>query len=452
MPLRSINTILHQLLGKDLDTKIKTYFLSGAYKSILAQGAITLLTFFTALFIARVTGDKGFGIYTTVFNWVSIIAVAAVVGLDDLILKQLPIYEAQNDKSKIKGLLIWTNFIGFLGGIGGGLALLFLAYYTSIHGLSEYAEHYLWAVWVIPLFAIMHINQATLRAFKFFGWGQFAEKIVQPLAFFVLLIAFYFFQNAHLTDKDAILTRTLSFVITAIAALYLMWKYIPQHKEPIQPQYETKKWWGSCRYFAITSLLYILNTRMDILFLGLYQVPEEQIAYYNAALKLSDMGLIPYAILYTVTAPMYSQLYSTQKMDELQLFFTKTTRLAFGIVLFILLFLIIWGKWFLGLFGESFQGAYPILLILCVVKLVHVFVGPVNYLMMMVNLEKEATFALVLSVLITAILHVLWIPLHGALGAAFASLLGLLAFEILVCWFTYKKSGIVPTIFGRLRK
>jgi len=66
-----INGAFQQLLGKELDAKIKNYFLTGAYKSIIMQGSIALLTFFTALFIARVTGDTGFGIYTTVFTWIS---------------------------------------------------------------------------------------------------------------------------------------------------------------------------------------------------------------------------------------------------------------------------------------------------------------------------------------------------------------------------------------------
>lgn len=451
MPLHRINTILHQILGKELDSKIKSYFLSGAYKSILAQAAITLLTFFIALFIARVTGDKGFGVYTTVFNWIGIISVVAVLGLDDLILKQLPIYNSNNEQAKTNGLLIWANKTGLIGGILGAGGLLILAYCTPIHGLCEYKTHYLWAVWAIPLFVFMHIYQATLRASKMLGWGQFAEKVVQPMAFFFLLLLFYFLQNWQLTDYDAIITRTISFVVTALCALFLVKKYLPENTAEI-PQYEISKWWGNCQYFAMTTLLYALNTRIDILFLGLYQIPEEQIAYYNAALKLSEMALIPYAILYTVTAPMYSQLYSERKMDELQLFFTKTTRLTFIIVLPILLVLILCGTFFLGLFGESFREAYPLLLILCLTKLIHVFVGPVNYLMMMVNLEKEATIALLISVFVTIVLHSFLIPIYSALGAAYATLLGLLVFEILICWFTYRKSGISPTIFGRLNK
>ncbi|BDS14185.1 flippase [Aureispira anguillae] len=445
--LKYINGILHQLLGEELDAKIKHYFLSGAYKSIFLQGAIALLTFFTGLFIARVTGDEGFGIYTTVFTWVSIVSVGATLGLDDLALKQLPIYKEKNELAKVKGLLSWANAFGGGFGVFCAIVLLIIANCTNIHGLSEYADYYFWAVWVIPLFVLMHVNQAALRGLHFFGWGQFAEKFVQPLSLFLFLVGIYCLQRFQLTDEHAIFARVLSFVVTAIAAVYLLLKYTKKYRGAVA-SYEIGLWWKSCRYFAITSLLYIINTRIDIVFLGLYQVPQAEIAYYNAALKLSDMALIPFAVLYTVTAPMFSTLYASKDMEALQLFFTKTTRLACFIITLILLVLVIGGEWFLALFGDSFRAGYPVLLILCIAKFVHVFVGPVNYLLMMVNLEKEATWGLLLSVILTIGLHLLWIPLYGIIGAGYATLVGLLLFEFLMGWLSYR-AGIIPTVLGR---
>lgn len=443
-----INVVLQQMLGKELDAKIKHYFLTGAYKSIVLQGSIALLTFFTALFIARVTGDTGFGIYTTVFTWVSIVSVGATLGLDDLVLKQLPIYHERKDVSSIRGILLWSNWLGLGTGLLCAIVLLVLANFSGIETLNRYADYFFWAVWVIPLFVLMHINQAALRGLHLFGWGQFAEKFVQPFSFFLILLLFYGMQNYELTDEHAILARTISFLITAIVALYLLFRFTTDYKIE-KASYEIKYWWSSCRYFAITSLLYIVNTRIDIIFLSLYQIPDAEIGYYNAALKLSDMALIPFAVLYTVTAPMFSSLYAKGKMDELQNFFTKTTRLACLIITMILLVLILGGEWFLALFGENFKAGYSILLILSITKFVHVFVGPVNYLLMMVNLEKEATWVLLASVLLTMGLHTLWIPLYGIEGAGYATLIGLLLFEFLVSWLAYKKAGIVPTVLGR---
>jgi len=439
-----LNKLLSSLLGKELDAKVKAYFISGAYKSILLQGAIALLTFLTTLFIARSVGDKGFGVYTIVFNWISIISVGATLGLDDLALKQFPVYKEKKAIGQAKGLLYWTNGVGAIMGIMSALCFLLVVYQLDVN----YKEYYWIAVWVIPLFSLMHINQATMRALGFIGLGQLAEKFVQPFTFLLCLVGVYFLGSSTITDGDAIGARTLSFVVTVVVALYLIWKHTGKIRQTKEAIYESKMWWKSCKYFAITSLLYILNTRLDIIFLDWYEVQEAEVAYYNAALKLSDMALIPFAVLYTVTAPMFSQLYTNKKTEELQEFFVKTTRIACLVVSSILLVLILGGELFLGLFGDSFKAGYPILLIMCLIKFIHVFVGPVNYLLMMIDLEKEAMWCLVASVGLTIILHVILIPWYGIVGASWATLGGLLCFEILVSWLAYSKGGIVPTILG----
>lgn len=439
---------LRHLMGDELDDRLKRYFLSGAYKSLLLQGAIALLTFLTALFIARTTGEEGFGIYSTVFTWITILSVGATMGLDDLALKQLPLYQAQNREDRIHGFLRWSNGWGLCSGVVVAIALLGLAYGTNIKGLSNYLEYYYWAVWVIPLFVLMHVNQAALRGLHQIGRGQFAEKVVQPLAFFILLIGWYGWQGTELTDWQAVVARLGSFIATAIVALYLLHKGTQVYRRT-SCSYEQWQWWRSCVYFGIASLLYVFHTRMDIVWLSYYETSEAQIAHYNAALKLSDLALIPFAVLYTVTAPMFSKLHAEGDKEGLQLFYTKTTRLSFGLIASILIGLLVLGSWVLGWFGPSFHQGYPILVILCGVKLLHVFVGPVNYLLMMVDLERESTWMLLVTVLVTAVLHNWWIPLYGTRGAAWGTFGGTVLFELGMVVLAYRQADIMPTILGR---
>lgn len=439
---------LRRLMGDELDDRLKRYFLSGAYKSLLLQGAIALLTFLTALFIARTTGEEGFGVYSTVFTWIAILSVGATLGLDDLALKQLPLYQARSRQDRIHGFLRWSNGWGLCSGVMVAVATLALAYGTNIKGLSNYLEYYYWAVWVIPLFVLMHVNQAALRGLHQIGRGQLAEKVVQPLAFFILLVGWYGGQSTELTDWQAVVARLGSFVVTAVAALYLLHKGTQVYRQT-SPSYEQGLWWRSCTYFGIASLLYMFHTRMDIVWLSYYETSEAQIAHYNAALKLSDLALIPFAVLYTVTAPMFSKLYAEGDKEGLQLFYTKTTRLSFGLIASILLGLLIFGSWVLGWFGPGFRQGYPILVILCGVKLLHVFVGPVNYLLMMVDLERESTWVLLVTVIVTAVLHNWWIPLYGTTGAAWGTFGGTVLFELGMVALAYRRADIMPTILGR---
>ena len=324
---KHIDKLLTRFLGEEIDMKVKNYFISGSYKSVLMQGSIALLTFLTALFIARTTGDTGFGIYTTVFTWISILSIIATLGLDDLVLKQIPVYIHQNKLDNIKGLFVWTNIIGIVVSMFVLVLFWLLIQYLPSLGLASYSGYFKWALLVVPCFVLMHTNQASLRGLKLMGKGQLAEKFVQPLFFFLVLVVVYISMHYNLTDLDAVIARTISFIIAAIVALMLLYKNIPTDVIPQSFSFESSKWFTSCRYFAIMSILYIINTRIDIVLLGYFKVGEAPIAYYNAALKLSDLALIPFAILYTVTAPMYASLYSQNKtMPELQAFFTKNIK------------------------------------------------------------------------------------------------------------------------------
>lgn len=445
---KHINNLLNKLLGKELDDKVRNYFLKGSYKSLLLQAAVSIFTFLTTIVIARIAGDKSFGIYSLVFTWVSIISIGATLGLDDLVLKQLPIYQSNNKQQKIKGLLTWVNKWGLISGSLAAFIFALIANLFTINGVSEYAYYYNIALISIPFFVLMHINQSVLRGLKFLGAGQLAEKVVQPFSFLIVLLLAYYFAKG-ITDAEIILFRVISFGLAAVVALYLLYYYLKEYRS-IKGKISSQTWFKSCKYFAFMSLLYIINTRIDIVFLGIYEVPPEQIAYYNVALKFSDIALIPFMVVCTVATPMFSKLYAEKKIKELQAFYTKTTQLACGLIAFILVVFVVWGTWFLSWYGTAFQQGYHTLIILCGIKFLHVFVGPVSYLLMMTNLEKQATYSLLVSVIITIILHMFLIPLYEIEGAAYATLIGLVVFELLLTWIAYKKAGIITTIFGRL--
>lgn len=446
--LQFLKNILHRLLGKDLDDKIRSYFLKGSFKSLFLQSALSLLTFLTTIVVAQLTGDKGFGIYSLVFTWVSIVSVAATMGLDDLVLKQLPILASKNDEKGIKSIIGWAHKRAIMAGFVVTVMYVLLTYYSGIPGLSDYAEFHYWGALSIPFFVLMHLNQASMRGLGKLGQGQLAEKVVQPL-FFLLLLLFVFILGWKITDREAIIFRALSFTVAALLAFWLLYKTIRKYiSEKVAPE-KGKLWLKSCVFFTLSSLLYIINTRIDIVFLGIYQIAPEQIAYYNVALKFSDIALIPFLVVCTVTTPMFSSLYHQGKLKDLQLLYTKVTRLTTFIISIILILFIALGPWLLTWYGKSFQAGYPVLVLLCFTKFVHVFVGPAGYLLAMIGQERAVTKALLISVLITIILQIILVPLFEIMGAAYATLGGLFVFDIVVGWVAYKKTGILVTAIGK---
>lgn len=426
-----------------MDERLKNYFLGGAYKSILIQIGLTALAFVTALLIARLTGDKGFGIYSIVFSWVMVFAVTATIGLDDLVLKELSIYKEQNNQEKINGIIIWTNLIGVASGVIFMFLLLFLSNLLT-EGLTEY---YYYAILAVPFFVLIHINQAILRAVGDLAKGQIAEKTILPLSFFIILLGSFFILD-HISDLNVILYRTIAFLIACLFALFFVGNRFRQAMHLKVVAFEHRKWFSLALVFAITSFFIIINSRIDIVLLSVFKIPESQIGYYNAAVKIADIAMLPYIVLYTVTTPVYAKLKHINDRCQLQTFFTRTTLFSFVMVSLFVFFLIASGNYLLCIFGDNFTSAYSVLILLSFSKLVHVFFGPTNYLLMMSGVEKEALGALAFSVFLSLLMFYTMIPIMGILGAAWSILVGVVIFEIILAYFTIKKLGIYPTIIG----
>ena len=442
-----ITKLLHFFLGKELDSSFKIKILIASFGSAFLQITLSLLTFLTTIAVARISGDKGFGIYSLVFTWISIVSSVALVGLDDLAIKQISIFKSKNQLPEIKSFILWGSKISLISSIFIFIIYVISCNFLPLPGVEEYKDFHLIAACSIPFFVIIYFFQSVLKGLGFINIGQLAEKFVQPISFLIFLLGFYLF-GFLINDFFVVLFRTLSFVIAAIFILILIsvcLKNVYRFKRvPIQ----TDLWKKSMVYFTLSTLLFTINSRVDIVFLGLYSIEPEQIAYYNVALKFSDIALIPFLVICTVTTPVFASMFHKNEIEKLQVFYTLVTRISFSIVLLSVIIFISFGPWFLNWYGKNFESGYDVLILLCISKLVHVFVGPANYLLSMSGFEKYVTQALILGVLVTICLHLFLIPLYGITGSAFATIIGLIFYDLYLAYIGYKKTGLSLSIIG----
>lgn len=201
----------------------------------------------------------------------------------------------------------------------------------------------------------------------------------------------------------------------------------------------------------LASLLYAVNTRIDIAMLDIYQIAPAQIGHYNAAARLSEILSTPFMLLGSIAAPVFAQLFKKDKA-QLQHFYAQATLVAFILTLIGFGGLWLFGEWILSLFGKSYEGGYGILLLLSCSKLIHAFVGPVSYLLMMAEKEKAAMYSIVAAVIFTLVAHNLWIPAYGVEGAAWATFIGLLFYEALQVLMLWRYLQICPTVLAIFAK
>ncbi len=443
---QSIRQIIHSVFGKGLDEKTRKFAISGS----LGNGGVQLLSMVlvlaTQILIARIGGEEAYGIYSQVFNWMAVLFLIAAFGSDLLLVKQIPIYKKDGDTTKMRSLWWWSNKRVLYSSLLAMVVFFMLVNYLNIPGLYNNAHYFNISLVAILLGAFIVPQQAFLRGIKKVVLGSTADKIIKPVGLLFGILFFYF-----LGKKD----EPESYIYANIFALGLAMLYSffwvfknrssMSSKEPLE--IENKEWLSRSFQFTLTGLLFMLSIRLDVLLVGSL-MNNENVGFYNVALKYADLANVPFFIISHSIAPLFSEFYAGNKMKKLQALFSNSTRIIFLLSLLIFVFFFLFGKIILGFFGDSFVVGYYPLLIISFGKLLSAFIGPIGLLMVLTGHEKKVNLVMVFQIILTSILLFLLIPAWGLLGAAVGASIGFLFFKISLYFLLKKETGLNASIFG----
>ena len=117
--------------------------MNGSIYSFFLQISLSFLTLVSSIFIARYAGENELGVYTLVFTWISILYTIALFGLDDLSLRQIPLYVSKNENVNIISFTYWVNKLGM--SISFIVLILFVIIINIFDyiGYIKYANFYL---------------------------------------------------------------------------------------------------------------------------------------------------------------------------------------------------------------------------------------------------------------------------------------------------------------------
>jgi O-antigen/teichoic acid export membrane protein len=109
---------------------------------------------------------------------------------------------------------------------------------------------------------------------------------------------------------------------------------------------------------------------------------------------------------------------------------------------------VIWGQTILGWFGPEFTDAKNAFDILVVGQLVNALAGPVGYLLTMTGHQTQAARILGACAAANLVLNALLIPSFGGTGAAVATSVSMIAWNVSMAWVVRRELDIYPSLFG----
>ncbi|MBN1481477.1 flippase [candidate division KSB1 bacterium] len=425
-------------------------FFKGAVGSFVIKFIGSGLLFASQVVLARLCGADQFGIYSYALSWLMILIIPAKLGFDTSLLRFIPEYTIKKDWGRLGGILhasfLHTGLISIALAVIGNLFI----------GIFE---KFIQAQWILPIrimlvvlpfYTLTVIRQAALRAFKKVVLADLPESVVRP----ILTILLAYSVTCFFRQLDATSAWLIQLAVVAVAFVlgtFLLLQKTPVAAKTVPRMKDTKFWLRTSLPMFLMNGMDIILSQASILFLGFFR-PAEDIAIFSAASRIVILATFILMAINSIAAPMISELYYAQNRDALQSILRFSAK---GIAVFTCcttLLIVVFGRSILNLFGHEFVDGYFILLILLAGQTIKTLMGPASFLLNLTGHQNLTAKVMAVTVFVALVLNIILIPKWGATGAAIASGIILVMWNVTLVIMAIRVVHFDPSVFCLLRK
>jgi O-antigen/teichoic acid export membrane protein len=213
-----------------------------------------------------------------------------------------------------------------------------------------------------------------------------------------------------------------------------------QSEDQIQPISGRKILSISLPMLMTATMTFIIG-QTGVIMLGMFR-SEAEVGYYAIAVKLATLTAFILNAVNSMAGPKFSELFHSNKMDELFHVAKKSAKLIFWTTTPILLFLVAFGKPALQIiFGPEFTAAYPAMVLLISGQFVHSISGSTGLFMNMTGNQSVFRNILFIAVVLNIGVNLLLIPEYGIHGAAIAAMTSIIFWNIFTLCYMKLKFG-----------
>jgi O-antigen/teichoic acid export membrane protein len=415
------------------------------------NGATLAFNFLVVLLLSRLLGPEGYGAYAFAIAWALLLAVPAMLGLSQLVVREIAIYRVRADWSRVRGLLRWANRAVLAASLVISLtaAAAFAVLDWPASGLFEPT---LVGLALIPLVTLVAIRQSAMQGFGAVVLARVPEALAVP----TLMIAFVLVLEAGLADGISAGTAAGSQVLAAACAallgMYLLRRTVPREVPGAQPRYETRVWIVGALPILVASGIQAVNVQTGTILTGSIAGAEEA-GIYSVSTRIAV--LLSFLLLAAVPSlmPAIAELNEKAESDALQRLLKRASQLLFFGSLPLVIGAIVFAGPLLELFGGDFGTGVDALRILCIGQLVQIGTGLAGTVLIMIGEAGQATAAVAAGTVVNLLLSAALIPAFGVEGAAVGTAASVAFTNSLMAYLLWRRRRIsaIPLRLRRTR-
>jgi len=424
-----------------------SYLLRKTVAMLGVRGLSILIGIALSLLLARWLKPEGYGTYLFTLTIAQLLALPILAGLPTLIVRQIARARGQTDGAGLAGILRWAIWFVLLT---SGTILAAAALFIILTGSGADLRVELFALPLVVALAFLQVGSAIVQGYEHPVAGNLADALIRP-AILLGLVGL----GVALGILDPALALSFHVAAAMIAALFTLWYWrqvcVPSDAAiPVAPpRYETRSWLSSLVPLSLITGGSMINSRLDVLMLGLISRTEE-VARYGIAMQVAGLVVMGQTIVNTIVAPKIARHHSRDDRDALRNVIAEAARLSTGVALVVVLIIVWFGELIiLALLGPEYIGTVQIALILSVGNLISSMMGPVAKVLNMTGNERTTARLVWISAVANGALNLALVPIYGATGAAIATVAGQVLHQLAMTWWVAARLGFDTTILGR---
>ncbi|WP_025743761.1 oligosaccharide flippase family protein [Aquimarina pacifica] len=409
--------------------------------SLVVKTAGICISLLISILLGQALGAENFGIINLI-NRISIILITfSLLGFYQLNVKEIAIAHQNKDWAHIGSCIRSSYLLNGLLSLTVSLVLIYLAPYISKYVFNEPK---LTTPLIIGLIAITpqvfsRIFSSALIGYRKIWQSNLVDEALGSLILGILLVIQYYFYDIRLTVNNVALSYAISRSFVTICMGYY-WNKLYNHRN--KTKIIIAKLLKQSPSFFLISITGILAANIDGILIG-WLASTKDVGLYAVGARIALFTSFFLQVTNSAISPKLASMYSQGKIKLMNQMVQKIT---FGLIIIGLLFFVtflVFGKFFLGFWGEEFKEAYTILVILSMGQFFNIGTGASGFVLIMCGYENTHAMISTVFVILNITLSFILISFFGVIGAAIAGAITLSLENITKVIYAKKRTKIL---------
>jgi O-antigen/teichoic acid export membrane protein len=383
--------------------------------------------FVTQFLLAHLLTADQLGVFYFVSSTAMVAALVVGHGYPSLLSRFISRYDESGKPGYLSAFLRTAQYETIKWAVLGAVLLALAGWLAPNIDPDTKLAFLLGAVTIVPM-SIQRYHGTLAVAYRKFVWGYVPALVVRPLLFALALAGFLLISA---TPSVALLSgiQLASFAVVAAISFYVVRGV---HLGPSAPVYDkrlSRRWHSEAWPLVLVASFTFLMTDVAVILAAPFMTMAD-VAAFGLCLRIAFLVGFTVQVAHQVLMPDMGDAIARREGHTLNRKIIGASLAPLALTIGGIAFSVLFGDWFLGLFGPEFRAAQNTLTILMVTQFVRAIAGPGPLLLTLKGAQTLNAMICVASCVVLLIGNLLMGPIWGAEGAAL-SLLATTAFWLL---------------------